>query len=722
MPSTPVSAVLMLTGQDDLDTAAIGALRGQLLPHDEVITADATSGAITSDGKMLAFSSAKAMTSAADLRDRAIAASRHPYVLLLCAHVTLGRRAVHRMRVALDQDPALPAVSALSPSAHGAQHLGTLGNGPRTEEFLALARDLSNTPPRVSPVELLDPRCLMLRADAAQQVLDVPEDGVRMAVTSGAAWMHAGVALCSPTTWPSRSLLTLAMIAKDEEGQILRAIQSARAHVDEIVIYDTGSKDATVAVARAAGARVIEGFWDDDFGAARNRALAHVKTPWVLFLDADEELVLDHPEALRHLLLTATPRAFLVEQRNLNDLGAVAMTTMPARLARVGLVHWVGSLHEQLAPIGESDPEALSCPTLEGLHLRHRGYQRDLVVGKEKQGRNAGVAREQLASARSSDVPQRVVDALTNLARSLGIAPETQNAYGDEQLRCLEEAWQLCERHPELTGNLNRLIGPHFAVLTCVRMDRLEEARMWLARFRHAGAGELSNVLEAEIALRAGDENGALSLLEALPETYLDLQRRPVSRTQHLPVVARLRLKLGLDASEAAKAAIAADVADARLDVMVEALPGGVEELALLCVEHSATGLLTSLCGQAAGHSAAARLLRAFHSAAPHLTQPLAAAALLDPDLMSLDDVVYWSAALRAAGQPQACPLARLRESGPPAKAALAGAILADVCADETSWDRLPELLDAVPAEQEDELVQLLETYAPGVAQALVRA
>ncbi len=55
------------------------------------------------------------------------------------------------------------------------------------------------------------------------------------------------------------------------------------------LVLDAGSRDRTVAFAKASGARVIQRPWTD-FVDARRFALAAVETPWVLMLDADEAL------------------------------------------------------------------------------------------------------------------------------------------------------------------------------------------------------------------------------------------------------------------------------------------------------------------------------------------------------------------------------------------------------------------------------------------------
>ncbi len=74
---------------------------------------------------------------------------------------------------------------------------------------------------------------------------------------------------------PPLSLISVCLIVKDEEEMLASCLESVADIADEIVVYDTGSTDGTVEIARAAGARVIEGYWDDSFARARNAALAH---------------------------------------------------------------------------------------------------------------------------------------------------------------------------------------------------------------------------------------------------------------------------------------------------------------------------------------------------------------------------------------------------------------------------------------------------------------
>ena len=89
---------------------------------------------------------------------------------------------------------------------------------------------------------------------------------------------------------PSLALLSVCMIVRDEAEALPETLACLAPPVDELVVVDTGSRDATLEIARGAGARLIEVPWQDDFAAARNAALAAARGRWCLALDADERV------------------------------------------------------------------------------------------------------------------------------------------------------------------------------------------------------------------------------------------------------------------------------------------------------------------------------------------------------------------------------------------------------------------------------------------------
>ncbi len=113
-----------------------------------------------------------------------------------------------------------------------------------------------------------------------------------------------------------KNSLSLCMIVKDAEETIGRAIKSALAVVDEVVVVDTGSSDNTRLIVEGYGARVVDHPWDDDFSAARNAGLAAAYGDWILVLDADEILESIRPVEMGRLLSADDAIAYYARIRN----------------------------------------------------------------------------------------------------------------------------------------------------------------------------------------------------------------------------------------------------------------------------------------------------------------------------------------------------------------------------------------------------------------------
>lgn len=150
--------------------------------------------------------------------------------------------------------------------------------------------------------------------------------------------------------------VSLCMIVKDEEAVLGRCLDSVRDLVDEIIVADTGSHDATKQVAARYTDRIYDFAWQDDFSAARNFSFSKATKEFVMWLDADD------------VLEDAGRAAFLrLKERPLDDVDVVMMryhtafdeTGKPVfsyyreRLIRRSIPHqWQGRVHEAVVHSG----------------------------------------------------------------------------------------------------------------------------------------------------------------------------------------------------------------------------------------------------------------------------------------------------------------------------------------------------------------------------------
>jgi glycosyltransferase involved in cell wall biosynthesis len=83
--------------------------------------------------------------------------------------------------------------------------------------------------------------------------------------------------------------ISACLITLNEERNLPRCLRSLAPLADEIIVVDSGSTDGTAAIAREFGARFISQPWLGYVGQ-KNFALDRAAHPWVLSIDADEEI------------------------------------------------------------------------------------------------------------------------------------------------------------------------------------------------------------------------------------------------------------------------------------------------------------------------------------------------------------------------------------------------------------------------------------------------
>ena len=181
--------------------------------------------------------------------------------------------------------------------------------------------------------------------------------------------------------------LSLTMIVKNEAATLAACLGSVRDLVEQIIVVDTGSRDATRDIARQHGAQVFDLAWPDSFAAARNESLRHAQGQWLLWLDGDEYFNDTNRAKLRDLLanLPDGNAAFVMHQHSHAGPGSSATRVNQVRLFRNHpAIRWEYRVHEQILPSLRRAGFSLH---FTDLAIEHTGYQ-DAALRRGKLERN----------------------------------------------------------------------------------------------------------------------------------------------------------------------------------------------------------------------------------------------------------------------------------------------------------------------------------------------
>jgi hypothetical protein len=137
------------------------------------------------------------------------------------------------------------------------------------------------------------------------------------------------------------------------EGDMIAAALASAVGVDEIVVADMGSVDATRAVAGAAGARIVEVAWSGYCETARQAAVDASTCEWVVVLDADERLSPGAVAEMRQLAARAPadvsafslPHPTFIGGVRINATGWSLQQERHPRLFRAADVTWPAIIH-----------------------------------------------------------------------------------------------------------------------------------------------------------------------------------------------------------------------------------------------------------------------------------------------------------------------------------------------------------------------------------------
>lgn len=185
------------------------------------------------------------------------------------------------------------------------------------------------------------------------------------------------------------------LIVRDESRFLPGCLESLAGSVDEIVVVDTGSVDATKNIAKSGNARIYDWRWTDDFAAARNFAISQCRSDWLLYIDADERLTAPR----------SVPLGLLLEE---NAIAAKVAFLPRSGFSRYGewrlfrrddRIRFTGAIHETIVPAIRSLAGIGQLLEVE-VEIDHLGYDEP---SKSKLHRNLPLLRRMV-----HEQPQRI--------------------------------------------------------------------------------------------------------------------------------------------------------------------------------------------------------------------------------------------------------------------------------------------------------------------------
>ncbi len=128
---------------------------------------------------------------------------------------------------------------------------------------------------------------------------------------------------------------------------------------DEIIIVDTGSTDRTKKIVRGYTDNIFDYEWIDDFAAARNYSFSLATMDYILWLDADDQLLEQDRQKLMEIKASLEPSVDSVSMLYhvaLDLHGHPAASCRRNRLVkRINNYKWYGAVHEYLFFRSRSD-------------------------------------------------------------------------------------------------------------------------------------------------------------------------------------------------------------------------------------------------------------------------------------------------------------------------------------------------------------------------------
>lgn len=208
--------------------------------------------------------------------------------------------------------------------------------------------------------------------------------------------------------------ISLCMIVKNEEEVLSRCLESIKDVVDEMIIIDTGSQDATIEIAKTYSDKVFSYTWNDNFSDARNYSFTFAKMDYVMWLDADDVILPEDKDALMLLkeeLSDDVDMVMLKYNTAFDKDGNPTFSYYRERLMkRLSKFYWEGYIHEVITPRGNIEYKEIA---ITHKKMKVSDSDRNLrIFEKQIQAGNVLSPREQFYYARELYYHKRFEDAI----------------------------------------------------------------------------------------------------------------------------------------------------------------------------------------------------------------------------------------------------------------------------------------------------------------------
>ncbi|RPI78831.1 MAG: glycosyltransferase family 2 protein [Desulfobacteraceae bacterium] len=281
----------------------------------------------------------------------------------------------------------------------------------------------------------------------------------------------------NPTPDPEKRL-ALCMIVKNEAELLGPCLESIRELADEMIVIDTGSQDATVALAEQYGARVFPHQWQNDFSLARNLSLEQASSDWILFLDADERIDPASLPLLKEILNDPdAAEGYRLQFINYIGDGSAPIQSPLLRLFQNRGYRFTGKIHEQIETTIAAHGPIRDAPVI----VHHFGYLPKIQAEKNKGNRNITLLQTELQAAPHDSYLR------FQLGRSLGIAGRHAEA-----VREFEQIWDHYEKTDPKAWPAYAVHAIYLMSKSYRLLGRFEPAAQWSQwALRHWSTAEL---------------------------------------------------------------------------------------------------------------------------------------------------------------------------------------------------------------------------------------